>query len=97
MLETGQPLHFYDADTLNGKLEVRMANELESLTTLDGITRTLSVEDIVISDGKKAIGLAGVMGGLETEITENTKNVIIESAIFDGVKIRKTSKENIKK
>ena len=93
MLETGQPLHFYDADTLNGKLEVRMANELESLTTLDGITRTLSVEDIVISDGKKAIGLAGVMGGLETEITENTKNVIIESAIFDGVKIRKTSKE----
>ena len=93
MLETGQPLHFYDADTLNGKLEVRMANELESLTTLDGITRTLSAEDIVISDGKKAIGLAGVMGGLETEITENTKNVIIESAIFDGVKIRKTSKE----
>ena len=93
MLETGQPLHFYDADTLNGKLEVRMANELESLTTLDGITRTLSAEDIVISDGKKAIGLAGVMGGLETEITENTKDVIIESAIFDGVKIRKTSKE----
>ena len=93
MLETGQPLHFYDADTLNGKLEVRMANEFESLTTLDGITRTLSAEDIVISDGKKAIGLAGVMGGLETEITESTKNVIIESAIFDGVKIRKTSKE----
>ena len=93
MLETGQPLHFYDADTLKGKLEVRMAEEGEKLTTLDNIERTLSKEDIVISDGEKAIGLAGVMGGLETEITDNTKNVIIESAIFDGVKVRKTSKE----
>jgi phenylalanyl-tRNA synthetase beta chain len=93
MLETGQPLHYYDADTLDGKIEVRMAKEQEKLTTLDNIERTLSSEDIVISDGKKAIGLAGVMGGLETEITENTKNIIIESAIFDNVKIRKTSKE----
>lgn len=93
MLETGQPLHFYDADTLKGKLEVRMAEDGEKLTTLDNIERTLSKEDIVISDGEKAIGLAGVMGGLETEITDNTKNVIIESAIFDGVKVRKTSKE----
>ena len=93
MLETGQPLHFYDADTLKGKIEVRMAKEKEKLTTLDGIERNLSKEDIVISDGEKAIGLAGVMGGLDTEITENTKNVLIESAIFDGIKIRKTSKE----
>lgn len=92
MLETGQPLHYYDADTLSGMLEVRMAEEGEKLTTLDNIERTLSKEDIVISDGKKAIGLAGVMGGLDTEITENTKNIIIESAIFDSVKIRKTSK-----
>lgn len=93
MLETGQPLHYYDADTLKGMLEVRMAEEGEKLVTLDNIERTLSKEDIVISDGEKAIGLAGVMGGLETEITENTKNIIIESAIFDAVKIRKTSKE----
>lgn len=93
MLETGQPLHFYDADTLKGKLEVRMAKKDEKLTTLDNIERTLSQDDIVISDGERAIGLAGVMGGLDTEITENTKNVIIESAIFDGVKVRKTSKE----
>ena len=93
MLEVGQPLHYYDADTLNGCLEVRMAEENEKLTTLDDVERTLSREDIVISDGKKAIGLAGVMGGLETEITENTKNIMIESAIFDNVKIRKTSKE----
>ena len=93
MLETGQPLHFYDADTLNGKIEVRMATEGEKLYTLDGKERTLSSEDIVISDGEKAIGLAGVMGGLDTEITDKTKNVLIEAAIFDGVKIRKTSKE----
>ena len=93
MLETGQPLHFYDADTLNGKIEVRMAKNGEKLITLDGQERSLSEEDIVISDGIKAIGLAGVMGGLDTEITENTKNVLIESAIFDGVKVRKTSKE----
>ena len=93
MLEVGQPLHYYDADTLNGCLEVRMAEEKEKLTTLDDVERTLSSEDIVISDGKKAIGLAGVMGGAETEITENTKNIMIESAIFDNVKIRKTSKE----
>ena len=93
MLETGQPLHFYDADTLKGKIEVRMAQEGEQLTTLDNKERVLSSEDIVISDGERAIGLAGVMGGLDTEITDNTKNVIIEAAIFDGVKVRKTSKE----
>ena len=91
MLETGQPLHFYDADTLKGCLEVRMAKNGEKLTTLDNIERTLKDEDIVISDGERAIGLAGVMGGLDTEITDKTKNIIIESAIFDSVKIRRTS------
>ena len=91
MLETGQPLHFYDSDTLNGQLEVRMAKEGEKLTTLDNIERTLKTEDIVISDGKNPIGLAGVMGGLKTEITEKTKNIIIEAAIFDSVKVRRTS------
>ena len=91
MLETGQPLHFYDADCLKDCLEVRMANEGEKLTTLDGIERDLKTEDIVISDGEKAIGLAGVMGGLETEITDKSKNIIIESAIFDSVKVRRTS------
>ena len=96
MLETGQPLHFYDADKLNGILEVRMAENFEKLITLDNIERTLHDENIVISDGEKPIGLAGVMGGLDTEVTENTKNIIIESAIFDGVKVRKTSNELIR-
>ena len=91
MLELGQPLHFYDADNLGDKIVVRMANDGEKLTTLDSQERTLTKDDIVITDGKKAVGLAGVMGGLNTEVEENTKNVIIESAIFDSVKVRKTS------
>jgi len=91
MLELGQPLHFYDADKLKGMIEVRMAKEGEKLTTLDNIERILTSNDIVISDGKEAIGLAGVMGGLDTEVTLNTKNVIIEAAIFDNVKVRMTS------
>ncbi len=96
MLETGQPLHFYDADRLKGKIEVRMAKENEKLTTLDGIERNLSKDDIVISDGTRPIGLAGVMGGLDTEIEATTKNVIIEAAIFDGVKVRLTSKKIVR-
>ena len=91
MLETGQPLHFYDSDRLDNVIEVRMAKENENVKTLDGIDRTLKAEDIVISDGKRAIGLAGVMGGFDTEIESTTKNVLIEAAIFDSVKVRRTS------
>ena len=90
MLETGQPLHFFDADKLE-KIEVRMAKKDEKLVTLDEQERTLSEEDIVITDGQKPVALAGVMGGLDTEITEDTKNVLIEAAIFNNVKVRKTS------
>ena len=96
MLELGQPLHFYDYDKLHGMIEVRMAKEGEKLTTLDDIERTLTPDDIVISDGKESIGLAGVMGGLDTEITENTKNVIIESAIFNSVRVRKTAQKIVR-
>ena len=93
MLEVGQPLHFYDADLLGDTLIVRQANDLEELKTLDNNLRTLSNEDIVISNKEEAVGLAGVMGGLSTEVTDNTKNIIIESAIFDNIKVRKTSKK----
>ena len=93
MLECGQPLHFYDFDRLNGELEVRQAKSGEKLTTLDGIERILDEQDLVISNGKESIGLAGVMGGLSTEVENNTKNIIIESAIFDSVMVRKTSKK----
>ncbi len=93
MLETGQPLHYYDADRLGNKIIVRMANDEEKLTTLDNVERTLSNNDIVIATDKEAVGLAGVMGGLTTEIENDTVNIIIESAIFDATSIRKTSKK----
>ena len=93
MLEVGQPLHYYDADRLGNKLVVRMATNGEKLTTLDEQERELTEDDIVIADSEKAIGLAGVMGGLSTEVEQDTKNIVIESAIFDNVKIRLTSKK----
>ncbi len=93
MLEVGQPLHFYDADRLGNTLTVRMAKEGEKLTTLDEQERVLSKDDIVISDKDKAIGLAGVMGGLSTEVEMDTKNIVIEAAIFNPVKVRLTSKK----
>lgn len=93
MLETGQPLHYYDADRLGNKLIVRTAEDNEKLTTLDNEERTLSNADIVIATDKEAVGLAGVMGGLTTEIENDTKNIIIESAIFNATSIRKTSKK----
>ena len=96
MIECGQPLHFYDADRLGDTIETRMAASGEKLTTLDGIERTLEDTDIVISDGKRAIGLAGVMGGLDTEIEETTKNVLIEAAVFNSVRVRKTSKKIVR-
>lgn len=93
MLETGQPLHFYDADKLGKVIGVRNAKNGETLITLDEQERILVEDDIVITDGKNAIGLAGVMGGYSTEIDDNTKNVIIECAIFNPINIRKTSKK----
>jgi len=93
MLETGQPLHFYDADRLGDTLIVRDARDNEELTTLDNIKRTLSSDDIVIANSNESVGLAGVMGGLSTEVENDTKNIIIESAIFDSIRVRKTSKK----
>ena len=91
MLEFGQPLHFFDKDTLGEKIVVRNAFEEEKLVTLDNNERTLKTSDIVITDGKKSICLAGVMGGLNTEVTESTKNIFIEAAIFDNISIRNTA------
>ena len=91
MLETGQPLHFYDADKLGKVIAARNAKNGEKLVTLDNQTRLLTEEDIIITNGIEPIGLAGVMGGLDTEIDENTKNVVVECAIFNPLNIRKTS------
>lgn len=91
MLEFGQPLHFFDKDILGNHVLVRDALEGEEVVTLDGKTRLLSSSDIVITDGLKPVCIAGVMGGENTEVTENTKNILIESAIFDSVSIRYTA------
>ena len=93
MLETGQPLHFYDADRLGDTIVVRDASFAEKLVTLDNIERTLSPDDIVIANKNEAIGLAGVMGGLSTEVELDTKNILIEAAIFDSISVRLTSKK----
>ncbi len=93
MIETGQPLHFYDANRLGDTIVVRMAEDGEKLVTLDGQERELTSNDIVIADKEKAVGLAGVMGGLTTEVEEDTKDIIIESAIFNASSVRKTSKK----
>ncbi len=91
MLEFGQPLHFFDKDKLGDKIVVRDAKENENITTLDNKERILSSKDIVITDGNKPVCIAGVMGGLNTEVDENTKTILIESAIFDAVSIRNTA------
>ncbi len=97
MLEYGQPLHFFDKDKLGNEIVVRDAYDDETIVTLDGEKRTLSHADIVITDGNKSVAIAGVMGGENTEIDDNTKNIFIESAIFDAVSIRYTaSKLNLK-
>lgn len=96
MLETGQPMHFFDKDLLGNSVIVRDAQDGEKLTTLDNIERTLTSDDIVIANKNESLCLAGVMGGLSTEVTNNTKNVFIESAIFDSVKVRRTSSKIVR-
>ena len=92
MLEFGQPLHFFDKDKLGNTIVVRDAKKDEKIVTLDGKERILSSDDIVITDGKKPVCIAGIMGGENTEVDENTKNILIESAIFDPVVTRYTAK-----
>lgn len=91
MLEFGQPLHFFDYDKLGAKVLVRDAKDLEEITTLDNKMRNLTNNDIVITDTINPVCIAGVMGGIDTEVTDNTKTILIESAIFDPVSIRNTA------
>ncbi len=91
MLEFGQPLHFFDKDRLGNHILVRDANEQEEIVTLDGKRRVLKNNDIVISDGTSPVCIAGVMGGMNTEVESDTKTILIESAIFDAISIRYTA------
>jgi phenylalanyl-tRNA synthetase beta chain len=91
----GQPLHAFDYDKIEGKkVVVRTAEKGEKLLTLDGVERELHAEDLVICDSKKPMCIAGVFGGLHSGVTENTTSVLIESAYFDPVSVRKTSKRH---
>lgn len=87
MLKSGQPLHAYDADTLTGPIRVRSAVAGEQLVTLDDVGRELAADDLVIADDSGAIGLAGVMGGLATEVTDQTRTIVLEAAHFDPATI----------
>ena len=91
LLEFGQPMHAFDKDLVGDKIVVRDAKEGEVLETLDGEERKLQVIDLVITDGTRAIALGGVMGGKNTEVSEKTKNIILESAYFNPTSVRRTS------
>lgn len=94
LLLFGQPLHAFDYNRLGSKeLVVRQANEKEQLVTLDGVTRELTPENIVITNGQVPVALAGVMGGLDSEIVAETTTVALEAALFNPVSIRRTSKQ----
>ncbi|MBN1475726.1 phenylalanine--tRNA ligase subunit beta [Candidatus Sumerlaeota bacterium] len=95
LMELGHPLHAFDAEMIaDRQITVRAAKEGEAFETLDGTKLTLTEDDLVIADGKRAVALAGVMGGLNSEVTESTTTVALEAAHFDPVTIRRTSKRH---
>src|SRR4051794_22584495 len=94
MLETGRPIHGYDADRLTGPIRVRRAREGERLTTLDGVDRALSPEDLVVTDDSGIIGLGGVMGGETTEMSGSTTDVLVEAAHWDATSMFRTGKRH---
>jgi len=92
MLEYGQPLHTFDFDQFGSNhVLVRFAGDHEEITTLDGQLRKLTDEDLLITNGKKGVAVAGVMGGENTEVSSDTENVLLEAAVFDPISIRKTA------
>ena len=94
MLEMGQPMHAFDINSIEGKhITVRRAKSHEKIVTLDEEERTLDEDDLIIADDKKAVAIAGVMGGLNSEIEQDTETVVFESAVFNGGAIRKTAKK----
>ncbi len=93
-LAMGQPTHAFDLDKIEGGIVVRRARKGERLKTLDGVERTLDANDLVVADHKKALALAGVMGGWDSMITPETKNVLVEAAWFDPVAVRQTARRH---
>jgi phenylalanyl-tRNA synthetase beta chain len=93
-LAMGQPTHAFDLDKIDGGIVVRRARKGEKLKTLDGVERTLEPEDLIVADHAKPLGLAGVMGGWDTMITAETRNILVEAAWFDPVAVRRTARRH---
>lgn len=93
-LAMGQPTHVFDFDKLLGGIVVRRAHAGEAIKLLDGTERTLTVEDLVVADDREALGLAGVMGGWNSRVTESTKNILVEAAWFDPAAIRASARRH---
>src|ERR1700761_3836374 len=94
LLGMGHPTHAFDLDKLEGGIVVRLAHKGERLKLLDGTDRTLEADDLVVADEKKALALAGVMGGWDSMITPETKNILIEAAWFDPASVRRSSRRH---
>ena len=94
LLGMGHPTHAFDLDKIEGGIVVRLAHKGEKLKLLDGTERTLEADDLVVADEKKALGLAGVMGGWDSMITAETKNILVEAAWFDPAAIRRSSRRH---
>jgi len=92
MLELGQPTHAFDADKLKGGINVRLAHDGEKFLALDGKTYSFKTDNLVVADQERAVGIAGVMGGEETGVTESTKNILLESAYFLPASVRRTAR-----
>src|SRR5438270_8407942 len=93
MLELGQPTHAFDADKLEGGINVRLARDGEKFLALDGKTYSLKPDNLVVADQERAVGIAGVMGGEETGVTDSTKNILLEAAYFLPASVRHTARE----
>ena len=94
LFETGEPMHAFDLDKLeSGEIIVRRSRAGEKITTIDGAERPLDDSVLVIADARRPVAIAGVMGGLDTEVTASTKNILLEAAFFDPVSVRRTSKK----
>src|SRR5205823_1105 len=92
MLELGQPTHAFDADKLEGGINVRLARDGEKFLALDGKTYSLKTDNLVVADQERAVGIAGVMGGEETGVADSTKNILLEAAYFLPASVRRTAR-----
>jgi len=93
LMETGQPMHAFDLDKIKGGVQIRKAEKEEKIKTIDNLDRILEEATLIIADANSPIAIAGIMGGVDTEVSEETKNILLESAYFDAVSVRRSSRK----